>query len=293
MLTTRPIGRPSGLKGLGVLFWAYWLFLETLTRRWKLVKKWLFFWLFAFLLIGLRGHAAAHFAMIVPSDSMIEEGESREVKVTLSFSHPFKREGMDLDKPSQFGVVMSRWKKSLRSLLERTNVMGHTGWMVEYRIARRGVYSFYMEQKPYWDPAEDRYFVHHAKTVIAAFNYEKGWDKPLGLKTEIVPLTRPFGLYAGNVFQGIVMLHGKPVPYAPVEVEYYNEKGKAEAPTAYMITQGTKADSNGVFTYAVPKAGWWGFAALNTSEKMKYQGEEKDVELGAILWVEFHDWKEK
>jgi cobalt/nickel transport protein len=58
-----------------------------------------------------------------------------------------------------------------------------------------------------------------------------------------------------------------------------------------MITQAIKADSNGVFTFAVPKAGWWGFAALNTSEKMKYLGEEKDLELGAILWVEFHDWK--
>jgi cobalt/nickel transport protein len=205
--------------------------------------------------------------MIIPSDSMIMQGESREVKVTLSFSHPFQREGMDLEKPFQFGVVMARWKKSLRFLLEST------GWTVKYRIARPGVYTFYMEQKPYWDEAEDRYFVHHAKTVISAFGDEKGWDKPLGLKTEIVPLTRPF------------------VPYAQVEVEYYNREGTAVAPTAYMITQAIKADSNGVFTFAVPKAGWWGFAALNTSEKMKYLGEEKDLELGAILWVEFHDWK--
>lgn len=171
--------------------------------------------------------------------------------------------------------------------------MGHTGWMVEYRLARSGVYTFYMEQKPYFDPAEDRYFLHHAKTVVAALGDEKGWDQPLGLKTEIVPLTRPFGLYAGNVFQGIVMLDGKPVPFAQVDVAYYNEKGKAVAPAGYMITQVIKADSNGVFTYAVPKSGWWGFAARNISEKMQYLGVQKDVELGAILWVEFHDWKEK
>ena len=255
------------------------------------MKECLFFWLFAIFLMGPLGHANAHFAMIIPSDSMVTQGEPREVKVTLSFSHPFQGKGMDMDKPFQFGVVMARWKKSLRFLLERTRVMGHTGWTVKYRIARPGVYTFYMEQKPYWDEAEDRYFVHHAKTVISAFGDEKGWDKPLGLKTEIVPLTRPFGLYVGNVFQGTVMLHGKPVPYAKVEVEYYNKDGQAVAPTAYMITQVIKADSNGVFTYAAPKAGWWGFAALNTSEKMKYLGEEKDLELGAILWVEFHDWK--
>jgi cobalt/nickel transport protein len=257
------------------------------------MKKWLFFGLFAVLLMGLRGNAMAHFAMIIPSDSMVEEGEPREVKVTLSFSHPFKGEGMELEKPFQFGVVMARWKKSLRFLLERTSVMGHTGWMVEYRLARGGVYTFYMEQKPYFDPAENRFFVHHAKTVVAALGDERGWDQPLGLKTEIVPLARPFGLYAGNVFQGIVMLEGKPVPFAQVDVAYYNEKGKAVAPAGCMITQVTKADSNGVFTYAVPRSGWWGFAARNTSEKMKYLGVQKDVELGAVLWVEFHDWREK
>ena len=60
------------------------------------------------------------------------------------------------------------------------------------------------------------------------------------------------------------------------------------------VTQTIKADGNGVFTYAVPKAGWWGFAALNTSdEKLKYNDEEKDIEIGAVIWVEFHDWKER
>jgi cobalt/nickel transport protein len=33
---------------------------------------------------------------------------------------------------------------------------------------------------------------------------------------------------------------------------------------------------------------------LNTAdEKLKHEGEEKDVEIGAVIWVEFHDWKEK
>jgi cobalt/nickel transport protein len=77
-------------------------------------------------------------------------------------------------------------------------------------------------------------------------------------------------------------------------VEYYNKDAKTVAPTEYMVTQVTKADVNGVFTYAVPRAGWWGFAALNTSEKkLKHEGQDKDIELGAVIWVEFKDWKEK
>ena len=61
-----------------------------------------------------------------------------------------------------------------------------------------------------------------------------------------------------------------------------------------MVTQTIKADQNGVFTYAAPVAGWWGFAALNTSdEKLIHNGEKKDIELGAVLWVKFETWQTK
>ncbi|MBW1764568.1 MAG: DUF4198 domain-containing protein, partial [Deltaproteobacteria bacterium] len=166
-------------------------------------------------------------------------------------------------------------------------------WTADYRISRPGVYTFFMEPQPYWEPAEDCFIIHYTKTVTAAFGNEDGWDEPLGVKTEIIPLTRPFGNYSGNIFQGTVMLDQKPVSYAEVEVEHYNQGKKASAATDYMITQVIKADSNGVFTFAVPRSGWWGFAALNTSdEKIKFDGEEKDVEIGAVLWVEFHEWQE-
>jgi len=110
------------------------------------------------------------------------------------------------------------------------------------------------------------------------------------LKTEIVPLSKPFGLYAGNVFQGIVKVDGKAVPHAEVEIEYYNQEKRYTAPTEYMITQTIKADQNGVFTYAAPRPGWWGFAALSTADyKLPHEGQDKDVEIGAVIWVYFHD----
>jgi cobalt/nickel transport protein len=121
---------------------------------------------------------------------------------------------------------------------------------------------------------------------------EAGWDEEVGLKTEIVPLTRPYGLWTGNLFQGIVKVKGRPVPYAEVEVEFYNKDGEIRWSADPMITQVIKADQKGVFTYAMPKAGWWGFAALNQDDKkMQYKGEEKSVEIGAVLWVRTHDMK--
>jgi len=53
-----------------------------------------------------------------------------------------------------------------------------------------------------------------------------------------------------------------------------------------------KADANGVFSYAMPRAGWWGFAALNEADwKIKHNGEEKGVEIGAVFWVRTVDMK--
>lgn len=258
------------------------------------MKKFGFVLVLGNLLLALCGTAFGHFGMVIPSDSMVMQGENRVLKVTASFSHPMELIGMDLDKPARFGVMVRGKKESLLDKMKEIKVMGRKAWCVDYKISRPGVHVFFLEPTPYWEPAEDCYIVHYTKTIVPTFGWEDGWDEPLGLKTEIVPLTRPFGLYAGNVFQGIVMMDGKPVPYAEVEIEHYNRDAKATAPNDYMVTQVIKADGNGVFTYAVPRSGWWGFAALSISDKkMIYEGKEKDVEIGAVIWVEFQEWQEK
>ena len=236
----------------------------------------------------LTGAAQAHFGMLIPSDNMVMQSDNRTVTLTLSFSHPFEGQGMVLEKPKKFGVFFEGKSKGLLSSLRPATVMGQKAWQTNYPIKRPGVYTFFMEPQPYWEEAEDGFIVHYTKTVVAAFGDDENWDAEVGLKTEIVPLSKPFGLYDGNVFQGIVKLNGKPVPYAEVEIEYYNHKKRHQAPTDYMVTQVVKADGNGVFTYAVPWAGWWGFAALNTADyTIQYKGKEKPVELGAVIWVKF------
>ena len=243
-------------------------------------------------ILCLSGLAQAHFGMIIPSDSMIMQQDSKTVTLTLSFSHPFEGLGMEMVKPRAFGVIAAGTARSLQGSLKPTRLMGNTAWAANYHIKRPGLYVFHMEPEPYWEPAEDAFIFHYTKTVVTAFGDDGGWDREIGLKTEIVPLAKPYGLYAGNVFQGIVKINGIPAPYAEVEVEHYNRDGRASAPTEYMITQTIKADQNGVFTYAVPTPGWWGFAALSKADfKLQHNGEDKDVEIGAVIWVQFHDWQ--
>jgi len=228
----------------------------------------------------------AHFGMVIPSDDIVTQDDSRRITVKLMFAHPFEMQGMPLEKPSEFGVFNGKEKADLSGNLKEIKALDQKAWEASYTFKKPGTYSFYMEPKPYWEPAEDCYIIHYTRVVVSAFGLEEGWGDELGLKTEIVPLSRPFGLYAGNVFQGVVKLDGKPVPCCEVEVEYFNQEKKFKAPDDTFITQVVMTDADGVFTYAAPKAGWWGFAALNSSDE-KIKG--KNVELGAVLWVKFHD----
>lgn len=253
------------------------------------------------ILIVLSSHlcsaAHAHFQMIIPSDDMVSQEESRKVNLDVRFYHPFEGSGMNMVKPAQFGVMVGEGKINLLNDLKDVKVKDGEGKMftafkTTYSIKKPGDHIFYVEPTPYWEPAEEAFIIHDTKVIVNALGLEEGWDKEVGFKTEIVPLTRPYGLWVGNVFQGIVKLDGKPVPFAKVEVEYYNEDGKVKAPGDPMITQVIKADENGVFTYAMPEAGWWGFAALSTDEKtMTHEGKEYPVEIGAVLWVKTYSMK--
>lgn len=239
--------------------------------------------------LGLAGTAQAHFGMVIPSSDMVLEKGEANLNITFAFAHPMEMQGMPMEQPT-VRIKDAGADKDLSKTLKATTFLGQKAWTAAYHVERPGVYQIIMEPRPYWEPAENCYIVHYTKVYVAAYGEETGWARPAGLKTEIVPLTRPFGNYAGNVFQGQVLLDGKPVAGCDVEVEYYNKDKAFKAPNPYMTTQVVKTDANGVFTYVAPFAGWWGFAALNTSpDKMVHQGSHKNVELGAVLWTRFVD----
>jgi cobalt/nickel transport protein len=234
----------------------------------------------------------AHFGVIIPANDIVGKEDKKTITLDVKFIHPFDGHYMNMEMPKAFGVMVDGKKQDLLKTLQKKEVKKMTTWQTSYQIKAPGNYAFYVEPAPYWEPAEEAFIVHYTKVIVNALGLEEGWDEEVGLKTEIVPLTRPYGLWAGNVFQGIVKVDGKPVPYAEVEVEYYNEGGKIRPPAEPYITQVVKADQNGVFAYAMPKAGWWGFAALSAADyKMAREGKEYPVEIGAVLWVKTRDMK--
>ena len=244
------------------------------------------------LLLATVSPGVAHFGMVIPTEPIVTP-EKRTIQLDISFSHPFEGIGMDMVKPAKFSVIKDGEKTDLLPGLQESKVMEHQAWKSDFQVKRPGVYHFVMEPTPYWEPTEDLSIIHYTKTIIPAFGSEDGWDQPVGLPTEIVPLLRPFGNYAGNSFSGQVLFGNKPVPGAEVEVEFYNKEHKFTAASDYHITQVVKADAEGIFSFTCPQPGWWGFAALSSANYTlkNPQGEEKAVELGAVLWVYMDPWQ--
>jgi cobalt/nickel transport protein len=247
----------------------------------------------AVLTLVLAAVASAHFQMIIPSANIIGANDPKEVNLDIMFAHPMEGPTMDMKTPTKFGVLIGgEERKDLLSTLQEVKVSGHSAYKTSYKVGRPGDYIFYIEPAPYWEPTEEKMIIHYSKVVVSVMGEEKGWDAEVGLPVEIIPLVRPYGLWTGNLFSGIVKQNGKPVPHAEVEVEYYNKDRKITPPSDPYVTQVIKADGNGVFSYAMPRAGWWGFAALCEGPKMKNQeGKEVDVEVGGVFWVFCVDMK--
>lgn len=242
------------------------------------------------LLIVFAGTAQAHFGMIIPDKPTVMAAKDAEVQLSLKFWHPFENAGMDLEKPVSFQVFHDGKSENLLPALREDKEQGMRVWRAGYTVKKPGLYAFVMEPAPYYEKEEDCFIVHLTKVYVDAFGDDEGWTEPLGLKTEIVPLSRPGALYAGNVFQGRVLTAGKPVPGAEVEVEWYpGPDRRGVAPYSSMVTQTVKADDAGVFVFATPQSGWWGFAALQDADyTLPRDGKDKKVELGAVLWVHVH-----
>ncbi len=237
------------------------------------MKKLIFILLFA---LSLK----AHFLTLIPQSDYIEDQNQSSLSFTMAFMHPFEQTGMTLVKPEFYEAGN---KKPLN--LHSVQLLNHQAWQSKLDIKKPGVYSFYVKPQPYFEKSEAKYISHVPKVMISAYGREDGWEEPLGLDYEIVPLTKPFGLYQGNLFQGKVLRHGKAVSNVEVEVELYNTYG-LKAPTSAHVTQVIKTNEDGVFSFVMNHKGWWGFAALIVEgEKVHDDGMMYPIENGSLLWI--------
>lgn len=233
--------------------------------------------------------ALAHFQEIIPSADVLPDGGT--ATLDLVFTHPFDGGPvMDMKRPARVGVLSGGKRTDLTAEIASKPVDGKEAWTLAFDLEEPGAAIFYVEPQPYWEAAENKLIVHYAKVLVDGFASGEGWDELVGLPVEIRPLTRPTGLWTGNLFSGVVLKNGEPVPFAEVEVEFVND-GRIAAPNDAFVTQVLKADANGTFAYAMPHQGWWGFAALVEGDRpgRSPDGREVAIEEGGLIWVKATD----
>lgn len=260
---------------------------------------------------GMVSGAFAHFQMVYTPESALKKATTIPLKVV--FTHPFADEhvmdmGLQEDGSrlpvSEFYVKHKENKVDLKENLKEISFKGseNTGkaYDLTYKAQRAGDHMFVLNPAPYYEKGEDAYLQQITKMIVNVGGMPTTWDEELGLKAEIVPLAKPYSIWAGSTFSGIVKSEGKPVPFAEVEVEFVNhaidiktnstnKKAKYSAPQGSFETLTIKADSNGVFTFGIPKAGWWGFAALGVGPDKEYKG--KELSQDAVIWVQAKEMK--
>ena len=256
-----------------------------------------------FLSLLLAAPAMAHFQMIYTPESALAKAESIDLK--LVFTHPFEAgHTMDMGQPEQFFVVRKEKKTNLLATLKPVTWTSLTNsgaaYETAYKLRGMGDNIFCLVPAPYFEKEEDSYIQQITKVIVNTGGFPTDWDAPVGLPTEILPLDKPYALWTGNVFRGVVLSDGKPVPNAEIEVEYLNHAplmdknafaraAAVDAPQDAFVTMTIRANAAGEFAFGIPRAGWWGFCALGAGPAKEFKG--KELSQDAVIWVQARDMK--
>jgi uncharacterized GH25 family protein len=215
---------------------------------------------------------------------------------TYQWGHPYEHQLLDAPLPQSVIVLAPDGKKTdLTSQLERIELAGGEGKKVAgYRFRftppRRGDYLFLLQTPPIW-MAEDGEFLQDTVKVILHVQSQRGWDSGLRADLEFRPLTRPYGLLPGMVFQA--QLEGRVNRTPPrasladflVEVERYNLVPPKELPPDEFITRTARTDPQGVVTTTLPEPGWWALTAGREEGTREHEGKAQPVRRRSTLWV--------
>src|SRR5262249_49740292 len=154
--------------------------------------------------------ASAHFNMFLPEPASAKRGET--VTFLYQWGHPFEHQLFNALPPKDVYVVRpDNTVTDLAASIEKTAVpAGMDKTVAAYRVRftpdERGDFIFVLTTPPIW-MAEDQEFLQDTVTVVLHVQAQNGWDhfgynKKAGLvPLTMLPLTRPYGLQPGMVFQ--------------------------------------------------------------------------------------------
>ncbi len=273
------------------------------------MKKFVFAALGLAAAMTMSAPAEAHFEMMYTPKTSMEKAENLDMRI--AFAHPAEAgHMMDMGGLKEFYAMYKRGENAPQKI-DMKQYLKDISWKAgdssapafsaaipRKEIRSIGDYVFVAVPGYYLEKEEDIYMQQITKLIVNVGGAPTIWNEPVGLPCEIVPMIKPYATWKGNVFQGQVLSGGKPVAGAEVEVEFmshepdlkanaFAQKSSVNYPNGALVTQTVIADENGIFTFGIPKAGWWGFAALGIGPENKYNG--KELSQDAVIWIQAYD----
>jgi uncharacterized GH25 family protein len=259
--------------------------------------------LFGVLLLVQPG--SAHYNMLLPEKAIAEKGE--KISFVYQFGHPFEHELFEAPKPAKVEVTFPDGKKTvdLTEKLEKFKKPGVDGkdvtaWRFDFTPEQRGDHWFVLQTPPIW-MEEGKEFYQDTVQVLLHVQTQNGWENTPGEGWRLAPLTRPYGLLPGMVFQAeskIVPTSKssassgstggtavRKTPTGTVEIERYNPQRPKEIPPDELVTFKTRTDPNCVFTCTLPEAGWWCMTITDVNGTKARNGTDFPVRQRVTLWV--------
>jgi len=246
---------------------------------------------YVLLLLGslvLPNSVFAHYSMVFPQASSGRQGQP--VMVIYQWGHPFEHQLSNAAPPESLTIMTPSGKKiDATKELEPINLPASEdkkvrAFRLPFTPEERGDFVFLLRTAPIW-MEEDAAFVQDNVQVVLHVQVQKGWDAAPGGKMEMTPLTRPYGLQAGTVFQARVRADGKALPATLVEIERYNPAPPAALPPDEHITRTTKTDADGVVTVSLLEPGWWCLTASRDGGNKEHQGKMYPIRERVTFWV--------
>jgi cobalt/nickel transport protein len=188
----------------------------------------------ALIAVGLTAPVHAHFQLLYTPE--VRLADPADVPFKLVFGHPMENSNvMDMGEPERFVVVFKGEETDLKGTLTPITWKGPQNeakaYEATYKVRRNGDYVFALVPAPYLEEAEGAYIQQITKTLVNKGGMPTGWSEPLGLPTEIVPLNKPYQIFAGSTFSGQLLSEGKPAPGVECEIEYINVATSSESAT--------------------------------------------------------------
>jgi cobalt/nickel transport protein len=241
--------------------------------------------------------ASAQFHTFWPDNENGYARRGKPVSWDYFWGHPYEMVIFDAKKPNFYvarpdGKTDSVEASQVQMKDEETGKM-RTAYRMRYKPTALGDSYLCLEAPLYVVEEEEVFLKDYVKQCIHVMA-EEGWDRPVGMEIEIIPVTRPYGMEEGFVFKGQALFKGKPLADAWVEIEKFNgfHVNHENLPTdqygnenVSMITRVSKTDLNGYVVYTLDEPGWWMVSVSHADGEINHEGRDFPLVKRGGLWI--------